>query len=93
VTNDIEVFLNEIRSRPKFLKAARSNPRLYGDLVRLQSGLQALYGASATDKNKRGLFDEILMVVQREQPIQVRLFEIIKILEKARRPAATEGPV
>jgi len=58
--------------------------------VRLQSGLQR---ACATDKNERGLFDEVLMVIQREQPIQVRLLEIIKILEKARRPAATDGSV
>jgi hypothetical protein len=62
--------------------------------VRLQSGLQALYGASATDNNKRGLFDEIrAVVVQQEQPIQVRLLAIIKILEKAGKPAAIEGPV
>jgi len=93
MASDIEVFLNEIRSRPKFLEAARSNPRLYGDLVLLQSGLQALYGASATDKDKRSLFDEIrTVVVQQEQPIQVRLLALIKILEKAGRPAAIERP-
>lgn len=85
MTRDVEAFLNELRSRPKFLEAAKSKPKLYGDLVRLQFGLQALYRASATDKHKRGLFDEIRTVVARqEQPIQVRLLEIMKILEKAR---------
>jgi hypothetical protein len=85
VTRDVEAFLNELRSRPKFLEAAKPKPKLYGDLVRLQFGLQALYRASATDKHKRGLFDEIRTVVARqEQPIQVRLLEITKILEKAR---------
>lgn len=83
MTSEFEVFLNEIRSQPKFLAAARSNPKLYGDLVRLQSGLQALYGA--TDNDNRGLSDEIRTVLaQQQQPIQVRLLEIIKILEKAR---------
>jgi hypothetical protein len=87
VTRDVEAFLNALRSRPKFLEAAKSKPKpkLYGDLVRLQFGLQALYRASATNKHKRGLFDEIRTVVARqEQPIQVRLLEIMKILEKAR---------
>jgi len=82
VTRDVEAFLNELRSQPKFLEAARSKPKLYGDLVRLQFGLQALYRASATNKHKRGLFDEIRTVVA--QQVQARLLEIMKILEKAR---------
>jgi hypothetical protein len=86
VTRDVEAFLHELRSQPKFVEAARSKPKLYGDLVRLQLGLQALCRASATNKHKRGLFDEIRTVVaQQKQPAQVRLLEIMKILARSRR--------
>ena len=38
MTPDIEAFLKRLRSHPEILSAARSNPKLYGDLLRLQGG-------------------------------------------------------
>jgi hypothetical protein len=85
MTPDIEAFLKQLRSHPEILSAARSNPKLYGDLLRLQGGLAELQRGAYSDKRLRDLFSDVRDEVARdERSIKQRLLRISEIMAQAK---------
>lgn len=85
MTPDIEAFLKELRSDPGILAAARSNPKLYGAMLRLQGGLAELRRAGQGDRQLWLLYDEVrLEAVRDERSIRQRLFRISEITAQAK---------
>ncbi len=82
---DVKAFLIELRSHPEILAAARSNPKLYAAIPRLQGGLEELHRSAFDSRHMRALFHEVRREVARDdRTIQQRLFAIGETLRKAK---------
>ena len=85
MTPDVEAFLKELSLHPGVLAAARADPKLYGNVLRLEEGLEELRRTGHSDWRMRALYAEVrLEVVREERSVKQRLLRISEILERAR---------
>ncbi len=85
MTPDVEAFLKELSLHPEVLAAARANPKLYGDMLRLAKGLEQLQRTGESDWRMRALYAGVrLEVVRDDRSVKQRLLRISEILARAR---------
>ncbi len=85
MTPDVEVFLKELSLHPEVLAAARANPKLHGDMLRLAKGLEELQRTGESDWRMRALYAEVrLEVIRDDRSVKQRLLRISEILARAR---------
>lgn len=91
MTPDVEAFLKELSLHPGVLAAARANPKLFGDMLRLEEGLEELERTGQSDWRRRALYAEIrLEIVRKERSFKQRLVRIGEIMLRAL-PARPSG--